>query len=246
MKSKKMSSPEYIVTEKWSTRRYAVTVVGIITLALILLLAGYFAGNRHSISLIDENDRLTSELQSSESAISDLEKQLIMQRQINKVEQAANAEAGQSLDDQIQTIRSLQRELTFYRNILAPEESQRGLQISQFIRQAVSEDKVSWQVSLLQAGSTGNMMQGLATIDLIYLSSDGEQRLQITNTSGNREFGFKFRYFQHLSGEIQLTQDMQPIALEVTARQYGANSSPVTKRFEWGQSLEGAIANVGQ
>ncbi len=241
-----MSSPEYIVTEKWSKRRYIVTSISVLALVILLLVAGYFIGNRHSINLVDENSQLSTEIQTNADKIATLEKQLVMQRQINMVEQAANAEAGQSLDSQVQKIRELERELTFYRNILAPEESQRGLQISQFIRQEVSEDTVSWQVSLLQAGSTGNMMQGLATIDLIYRSNGNEERMQVLNASGNREFGFKFRYFQHLSGDLVLSDNMQPIALEITARQYGANSNPVTKRFEWDQTLEGAIANVGQ
>ena len=75
-----MSSPEYIVTEKWSTRRYAITVVGVVVLAVILLLAGYFIGNRHSLNLIDVNSRLSADLQSSETEVLELEKQLIMQQ----------------------------------------------------------------------------------------------------------------------------------------------------------------------
>ncbi|MEL0068480.1 MAG: DUF6776 family protein, partial [Gammaproteobacteria bacterium] len=175
-----------------------------------------------------------------------LEEKLVMQEQINKVEQAANAEAGQSLDSQMLKIRELERELTFYRNILAPGESDKGLQVSQFVLTTTGPVSANWQVSLLQAGSQGNMMQGLATVDLIYLLDGQEQRMEVLNSSGNREFGFKFRYFQHLTGVIDLADNITPIALEVRARQYGTNSVPITKRFDWSSTNEQGIANVGQ
>lgn len=241
-----MSSPEYVVTEKWSTSRYAVTVAGAVFVILLMIALGYYIGNTHSLNLIDQNEQLLSEISALSESNDGLEKQLIMQEQLNKVEQAANAEAGQSLDSQMLKIRELERELTFYRNILAPGDSGKGLQIAQFIQTASGPGKVDWQVSLLQAGSQGKVLQGLATVDLIYTVNGSEERMEIMNGSGNREFGFKFRYFQHLRGELDISSDITPIALEVTARQYGTNSTPVTKRFDWTMTSEQGIANVGQ
>lgn len=241
-----MSSPEYIVTEKWSTSRYAITAVAGVLVFLLVAAIGYYMGNRHSVHLITENDQLNQDIVNLNTSHAALEEKLVMQEQINKVEQAANAEAGQSLDSQMLKIRELERELTFYRNILAPGESDKGLQVSQFVLTTTGPGSANWQVSLLQAGSQGNMMQGLATVDLIYLLDGQEQRMEVLNSSGNREFGFKFRYFQHLTGVIDLADNITPIALEVRARQYGTNSVPITKRFDWSSTNEQGIANVGQ
>ena len=241
-----MSSPEYIVTEKWSTSRYTTTVAAAVFVLLLMIALGYYIGNRHSLNLINKNEQLLSEISALSETNDSLEKQLVMQQQLNKVEQAANAEAGQSLDSQMLEIRELERELTFYRNILAPGESDKGLQIAQFMQTAVAPGKINWQVSLLQAGSQGKVLQGLATVDMIFIVNDSEQRMEILNGSGNREFGFKFRYFQHLTGELEISSDVTPIALEVTARQYGTNSTPITKRFDWSDASEQGIANVGQ
>jgi hypothetical protein len=211
---------------------------------ILLVGIGYYMGNKHSLSLIETNEQLVQSLNTSQETNETLKQQLVMQEQMNRVEQAANAEAGQSLESKYREIRELERELRFYRNILAPEESVKGLQISQFQWQAIDNRRIGWQVSLLQAGSQGRMMSGLATIDLIVMQGGQENRIPVTNASGNREFGFKFRYFQHLTGDIELSQDVVPVAIEVTARQYGTNSTPIVKRFDWEQSPQEAIAYV--
>lgn len=239
-----MASPQFVVREKWQPAQYLL-VGSIVVVTLVALTAiGYYIGNRHSLSLIATNEQLVEDLASSVEREENLQKQLVMQEQVNRVEQAANTEAGHSLEAQYQKVRELERELTFYRSILAPEESAKGLQISQFQHSTIDSSRLEWQVSLLQAGSTGSMLSGLATIDLIHLQNGVESRMPLLNKSGNREFGFKFRYFQHLVGEIQMTNDLRPVAFEVTARRYGPNSTPIVRRFEWEQTQEEAVANV--
>lgn len=233
-----MSAPEYIVKQKWQQKHYLMAVFGSLLGVIILMALGYYLGNRHSILLIEENDNLQAMSQSQLEEIDTLENELVMLKQINQVEQTTNAEAGQSMQSQIQTIRDLERELSFYRSILAPQESAKGLQVSSFQWLPSDDNKVRWQVSLLQAGSTGRMLSGLATIDLIFQDNGQEVREPVLNSSAKREFGFKFRYFQNITGELELAAQRQPIAFEVQAKQYGQGQQPVTQRFPWNPSQE--------
>ena len=238
-----MSAPEYVVKQKWQQKHYVIAIIVSVFGVLVLLASGYYMGNRHSLQLISENQNLTAMTESQSENIDALENELVMQKQINKVEQATNAEAGQSLESQFQKIRELERELSFYRSILAPEESAKGLQVRAFQWLPVDENKIRWQVSLLQAGSTGRMLSGLATIDLIYMDNNQEVREPILNSSAKKEFGFKFRYFQNVSGELELSPQRQPVAFEVQAKQYGQGQTPITERFPWNPSQE-SITNV--
>lgn len=237
-----MTSPQFVVREKWRPLHYVSLIVTALVGLLVFLALGYYLGNQHSLNLISENDQLRRSLTASEQMTEQLEQELVMQHQMNRVEQAANAEAGQSIESQFQKIRELERELTFYRSILAPEESAKGLQVSQFQQQMIDSSRYAWQVSLLQAGAMGQIMSGLANIDLVYRQDGREQRMSLLNKASSKDFGFKFRYFQHLNGEIVLSDGMKPVALEVSARLYGPNSSPLTRRFEWQQeAVEGEL-----
>lgn len=239
-----MTSPQYVVREKWRPGHYVFLVCAILAGITAMLGLGYYLGNQHSLNLISENDQLRLSLEASKAKTDQLEQELVMQHQMNRVEQAANAEAGQSIESQFLKIRELERELTFYRSILAPEESAIGLQVSQFQHQKIDSSRYAWQVSLLQAGAKGQMMSGLANIDLIYRQDGNELRMPLLNKTNSNDFGFKFRYFQHLNGEIELSEGMQPVALEVRARLYGPNSSPLTRRFDWQQADEEGEVDV--
>jgi len=235
-----MAAPEYIVIEKWQWQRYTAAAVTIAVILLSLLGLGYYLGNRHSINLIEENENLLAQVETNDSEVDDLQRKLVMQEQINKVEQAASKEAGQSMETQFQKFRELERELSFYRSILAPSEANKGLQISRFHWQAISDNKVGWQVSLLQAGSQGGMMSGTFSMNLISMRGTEEIRTPILNKSNKPDFGFKFRYFQHLTGEMDLTNDIVPVAIEIIAKRYGPRQTPLTKQFPWNPEEETA------
>ncbi|MBT8449777.1 MAG: hypothetical protein KJO69_08810 [Gammaproteobacteria bacterium] len=228
-----MSAPEYIVKQKWQRKHYILAVLlGLISLSILVLL-GYYLGNRHSLQLISQNQELLTLSESQAQLLDTVENELVMQRQLNKVEEATNAEAGQSMEQQYQTIRELQRELGFYRSILAPQESVKGLQVSQFQWQKLEQDKIKWQISLLQAGSTGRMLSGLAKFYLIFNDNGTETRQPVLNSNDKTEFGFKFRYFQNITGELDLPAQGEPLAFEIEAKQYGQGQKSLTKRFPW-------------
>ena len=133
-----MASPELIVIKRWTWKQFGFLAFAIAALLLLTATAGYLIGISEAIRLYEENNQLTIKANLLTSQADEVRSKLLMQQQISKVDKAANFHAGNSMDMQLQQIRELERELKFFRSIMAPEETLKGLQIARF----------SWQHSI--------------------------------------------------------------------------------------------------
>ena len=166
-----------------------------------------------------------------------------MLKQISKVDKAANMHAGNSMDSQLQKIRELERELNFFRSIMAPEETVKGLQISRFSWQAIEKGNFNWQLSLIQAGSQGRSLSGVVKAELVAMRGNDEVIIALINEQQAESFNYHFKYFQHLSGSISIADDLVPIAVNVIAKPAINGQPSIEKQFPW-QTDEEKLANV--
>ncbi|RLA03585.1 MAG: hypothetical protein DRQ47_04900 [Gammaproteobacteria bacterium] len=238
-----MVSPDLIVIKRWSLQQFAWLGLAALLALLIMLAIGYRWGIKDGISLFDENQKLTGNVEQLNTQLGDSNRQLLIQKQISKVDQAANFHAGNSMDEQLHQIRSLERELKFFRSIMAPEESVKGLQISRFNWQQPEQGVFNWQLSLIQAGSQGRAVSGVVKVHLIAMSGGKETRISLTDEQQKSSFSYRFKYFQHISGTITLADDVTPIRVNIVAKPAINGQQSVEKQFPW-QPDEEKIANV--
>lgn len=239
-----MVSPELIVIKRWTWKKFALLFAGSLFLLVLSALSGFFYGLDKAIDLSEKNQQLEQRVQYLSSQIEDAKRQLVMQEQISKVDKAANLHAGTSMDSQLQRIRELERELKFFRSIIAPEESEKGLQLARFNWKKSDTGQLNWQLSLIQAGSQGKSLAGVVTMTLVAMDGTEQVEIPIQNQDQKQNFSYRFKYFQHITGTISIEGDLVPIAVNVVARPAVKGQQPIEKQFPW-QSDEEKLANVG-
>ncbi len=238
-----MVSPELIVIKRWTWKQFAIGIAAIFSVFILFYLTGYMMGDADGISLRNEKQQLLGNVRQLTEQLAESERQLVKQTQISKVDQAANVQAGNSLDSQQQQIRELERELTFFRSIMAPEESQKGLQIARFSWQQQDQETINWQISLIQAGSQGRAISGYVMIELLGMQGNKEVILPLKNEKQGDRFNFRFKYFQHLIGSLQLDENIVPRSVNVKAYPTLKGQPIIDIEFPW-QPDEENIANV--
>ena len=238
-----MVSPELIVIKRWTWKQFAALISALLLLLVLFSVSGYFLGDKDGISLRIEKRQLTQSVYELTEQLNKSKRQLVMLEQINKVDQAANLHTGNSMDTQQQQIRKLQRELKFFRSIMAPEESIKGLQISEFSWQKLEQDAYSWQLSLIQAGSQGGSLSGYVNVNLTAMRGGETVVIPLSTEQQTDRLNYRFRYFQHLTGNIKIAGDLIPVSVNVVARSTVKGQPSIEKQFPW-QSDEEKIANV--
>ena len=238
-----MSTPDLIIIKRWTWQRYALAASLAVFIIAIFTTTGYLLGNRSGTELRDSNKALMAQVEQLNQELETARKQLVMTEQLSKVEQEANRQAGTSLDSQQQRIRELERELQFFRNILAPEESEKGLQISRFTWEESEDGQIGWQVSLIQAGSQGATISGTVGITVNALKNNEPVQITVTDDKDSDRFNYRFRYFQHLTGTVLLDKELVPVSAEVVVMPTAKGQQIVRQLFPW-QLDEEKLANV--
>jgi hypothetical protein len=238
-----MDSSELIIVKRKTTKQQLLSAMMTVSVLVIILVAGYWVGNWDGLNLRNENSKLSDVINQMNEQLDNANVQLVKQMQISKVDQVANLHAGSSIDSQHQQIRELERELKLYRSIMAPAETVKGLQISHFNWQQQADNNYSWQLSLSQAGSQGRALSGFVSVSLVAMRGNEEVIVPIIKDEQNKRFGYRFKYFQHLTGNILVSEDLTPLSIKVVAQSTVKGQQSIEKEFPW-QSDEEKIANV--
>lgn len=218
-------------------------ISGFVLLFAFFSIGGYLLGVEDAIRLYSDNNDLTSKTMQLTKDRDDTQRQLLMQKQISKVDKAANFHAANSMDLQLQQIHELERELKFFRSIMAPEETIKGLQISRFNWQQLDNSVLNWQLSLIQAGYQGRTLSGVVKASIVAMRGNEKVFLPLINEDKNERFKYRFRYFQHITGTISIAEGLIPIAVNIIAIPSVKGQSTQEKQFPW-QSDEEKFADV--
>jgi hypothetical protein len=138
------------------------------------------------------------------------------------------------------TIHQLNKEIAFYKSVMAPESAVKGLFVHDMDIEGLPERdgsdagryRLSWV--LAQAGKNKGFISGNVQIK-IHGVSDGEKRvLSLKDVSQEApNAAFKLRYFQVFEAEIQLPENLTVKKIEVIARSSGKKPQTIVKEFDW-------------
>lgn len=222
-------------------------------LAAIAAVAGYAAGfvqgGAHSFNAEVSNDRLESEREELEGKIAGLE---IDYREAQQ--QLASLERGKLVDEQalkqarniiveLETrVSALQSDLTFYKNIMAPSETSKGLQVDQFTLASKRQVGVySFKLVLTQVGNNKSYISGVVAVNIIGVRNGEKEVIALRDLSQEIEdlgVKFRFRYFQDVEGQLTLPKGFEPLEVQVVAQAEGRKSSQAERAFNWDDLTE--------
>ncbi|EHQ51507.1 MULTISPECIES: DUF6776 family protein [Ectothiorhodospira] len=217
-----------------------------VLVAGILLIAGwqvYQLGYERGLLYGQDSDLQIAELRPRYKDLEVAHRQLrqrhaVLERDL-MIEREASARVRESIHDMEQRIYHLTEELDFFRNIISPEDLERGLHI-QRVRLEPDPDNPGhyfYQVVLTQVQGS-QVVEG--TLRLGLEGRDGGERVRYDHATicpdQARGRGFSFRYFQVLEGRLVLPEQLLPERLMIEAEPAGSGLRVAEQSLPW-QSL---------
>jgi hypothetical protein len=204
-------------------------------------LYGYFDSYTQMKVLKEENGYLKDGLRTSEKTIEDLSQRVAVLEKGGEVDRQAADGFRDTVKDLKDQVSVLEQEVAFYKGIMAPGSSDKGLRISRIDLDAISANQYSYAVMMTQVVDNTNYVQGEVAVNVIGLRSGEQEVIALRDLDDNiSELGipFRFRYFQELKGILNLPDGFTPQQLQVVMQSRGQNSQRVEETRNWNSEGE--------
>lgn len=245
MTEQKKPSGEYTVIRHRPGYRVRRTLI-LLAFSLATAIIGYAAGMAESgfrFSTAEESrEQLTERVRQLRTENLKMSQQMVNLERGRAVDEQALNQARRTIVGLETELASLQSELVFYKNIMAPSESSRGLQIDRVaLRSAGTSGVYDFMLVLVQRGDNKNYLSGSARVELVGLRNEQRETIALKELSEdieNTDIKLRYRYFQEVKGRLQLPDDFEPMSVQVTAKRDGSGSALVERSFDWDELTE--------
>ncbi len=241
----KSGHEEYVVIRHrpgYRLRRTAILLAFSVIAAIVGYAAGMAQGGFRFSSAEASIEVLEEELKTLRAEYTDARQQVINLERGRVIDQQAMKQARSSIVKLETRIASLKSDLTFYKNIMAPSETSKGLQVDSFTlapdRQANAWD---FKLVLTQVGNNKSYISGVVAVNVIGLRDEEKEVIALRDLSQDIEdlgVKFRFRYFQDVEGLLTLPDGFEPIEIQVVAQAEGRKSSQAERTFDWDDLTE--------
>jgi hypothetical protein len=224
---------EYVVIRHrpgYKIRRTLILVAFTVVAAAAGYTAGLAKGGFRFSSVQASNEVLEDELETLRGQYREARQQLV------------NLERGRAIVELETRISSLKSDLTFYKNIMAPSEVSKGLQVDSL---ALSPDHPSgaWKFKLVltQVGNNKSYISGVVAVNVIGMRDEEKEVIALRDLSQDIDdlgIKFRFRFFQNVEGTLVLPEGFEPLEVQVVAQAQGRKSSQAERTFDWDELTE--------
>lgn len=245
MTERKRQVPEYVVVRHRPGYRVRQLLI-LLAVGSMAAAGGYAAGMARANFLFSglqaDNEELEQALSSLQDRSRDMQQQLTNFERGRAIDQQALNEARRTIVELETRISSLQSDLTFYRNIMAPSEVSKGLQVDRLVL-SPERSPGSWKFRLVltQVGNNKNYISGVVAVNVIGMRDEEKEVIALRDLSQEiTDLGirFRFRFFQNVEGTLTLPEDFEPLEIQVVARAQGRKSSQAERTFDWNDLTE--------
>lgn len=211
------------------------------TLFLLLVLAaviaaaggGWYIAQDRQIEMLREREQMRRTIDEQGAELRDLRHRVAVLDRGNEVERKASEAVRREVRALNEKIYGLEKEITFYRNIMSPGGGADKLRIQRLEWSRRAAGMVHFKLVLTQVTEKRELIQGSVRLELKG-AQDGEGRsLGLADLGQEEDIPFRFRYFQELEGEFALPQGFRPETVRVTARSKGRKPVEVEREFSW-------------
>lgn len=235
------SKPTRLVVVPYRPYLRLLVVVGTVTAVLLTGAVSYLVGKSQGMALgsqvIAERDALRSELTAKVAEAEDLSQQVANLRLAGEVDRASSEGVRGQVIELKEKIASLEQDITFYRNLMAPNENQRGLTIGSVdVISAGVPRHYNFKVVLQQLAVNHQVLNGSLRINIVGYDGEVARSVPLKDLSeqiDEEEIRLRFRYFQNIEGQLVLPEGFEPERIELVATSTGQNGTTVEKKFGW-------------
>jgi len=190
----------------------------------------------------DSRDRLESELEDLRSRYVEASQQLTNLERGRTIDQQALNQARRSIVKLETRIASLRADLTFYKNIMAPSETSKGLQVDRLsLQPSRQESAYNFKLVLTQVGNNKSYISGVVAVNVIGVRNEEKEVIALRDLSEDIDdlgVKFRFRYFQDIEGLLEVPADFEPMEIQIVAKSEGQKSAQAERTFDWDDLTE--------
>lgn len=245
MSQDRKPADEYVVIRHRPGYRLRRTAI-LLAFSVVAAVAGYATGMAQGgfrfSSVEASNDVLQEELETLRDNYTDARQQVINLDRGRAIDEQALNQARRTIVELETRIASLKSDLTFYKNIMAPSETSKGLQVDSFTmardRQPGAYD---FKLVLTQVGNNKSYISGVVAVNVIGLRDEEKEVIALRDLSQDIDdlgVKFRFRYFQDVEGVLMVPEDFEPLEIQVVAQAEGRKSSQAERTFDWDDLTE--------
>ncbi len=231
----------HLVVKRRSVWHSRATLVGMVVLAL-LIAWGIFEFGRYragfdTLSASQAVDALQLQIEQLKGKQSALREENAVLERSGQIERQAYKQLEGAVTGLQDEILELKEELAFYRGIVSPNDSSKGLKLQDFIlNRGTQPRQYHFKVVLTQVLNSGSVARGNLQFEVEGLHQGETRRYTLSQMSDSKEEdgpSFRFKYFQILEGEFMLPEEFEPIKVNLTVKPKSRAHKKLTQAFDW-------------
>lgn len=210
---------------------------------VLMVIAGYglyFLGEYRSsfnnAELKEDIVRLEEEMATLEQENARLRGEVALNARSNQVEKQAYEEVDATLKSLQQEILELKKEAAFYRGIVSPKESAKGVNIQTLeLARTEKDDVYNFKLVLTQVIKNGRLVKGSASVVVEGVQDGQAKQIPLQQLSGGsiNKMSLRFKYFQTFEGTVILPKGFLPSRVQVAVNPTSKGHVQVKKTFDW-------------
>jgi hypothetical protein len=220
-------------------------VYKVVVFLVFIILMGVFGrliyeyGNNQGLELkvevVREKELVSKQLVEARVLISEMRQQLSDLTLGGEIDNQANEEVRQTIENQRNLLAAQDEEINFYKGVMVPNAGSKGLRIERLDVSSNAAGKVRYSLLLTQVVDKRGYVKGGVQLSLLGQNDGQEKALQLGEQGRDKAeaIKFRFRYFQNIAGEVQLPKGFVPREFMVVAQSSEPIAQRLEKTFDW-------------
>ncbi|WP_252176889.1 DUF6776 family protein [Endozoicomonas sp. 4G] len=224
--------------------RLFVVLVFVLVAALSYCVGGYFA-NTEPAKLSQENSELKIQVQTLEKETESLKQKLVILGRTSKVDREALNSVRSIIRDLEDEKALLSKDLAFYKNILAPEDSTEGVRLHAFdLLQGKGTNQYRFRMVISQVARENVFLKGTLSVTIKGVKDGKKASLSLLELAGlEKSQALGFRYFQAFPENrdyinLTLPDGFKPEKILVSIQIKSGAARSLTTVVDWQEKLE--------
>jgi hypothetical protein len=218
-------------------RRFLILLTFSVGAAILGYMVGMAKGGFRFSDMAKTSNVISGELTELRELERDTRQKLINLERGRRMDQQALTRARDTISGLESQVSSLRADLTFYKNIMSPTKSYKGLQVQRLELERLRDERhFSFKLVLIQVGDNKSYIDGYVTVNVVG-EQDGERKViplkDLSEDIEDNDIRFRYRYFQDVEGVMTLPQGFELIAVQAVAKAEGKKAARVEQTFEW-------------
>ncbi len=217
-------------------------------LVILFALASYYSGFYRATSAqqaaVEERDRLKVVYENMLQENKQLTQNIANLTLGSQVDRKATEQVRAEVVELKNRIAELERDNTFYRDLMRPESDDQGISIpapaiTQLIDDNLSNESEVYEYKLVVKQLASNRLQVSGYLEFMLVGTNAEGKAQrfslheVSEAQSLQKIKLNFRYFQRIEGKMVLPKTFKPSRIELKLVSLKPKKALIEKKFNW-------------